>query len=407
MLKVKNVRFILSVFLLIILILFLTGCEEITPDTTPALYTVTYHGNGNTAGAVPVDSSSLYEEGATVTVLTNTGSLVKTGYAFDGWNTKADGSGTAYAAGTTFTMGTANLTLYAQWKLTSADQEFLDNQEMITHHLEEIAEPGKTPEQYAQELAALLSTQDQVNKVETLGSIVNITYASGKVHCIRFTDKDIEDDDYVRGESDLVPTPTLKDLLVEESNIILPHGSYSHQRETSSAIPLQEQTIGIQDFTKDYQARTTSTIEKLVYNRNILIWSPESYWALLQKAELLGHLLLVDNLGFTIDMIHGSSATINSLKEITNYGMIFLLAHGDEYGMKTGEKWTEDKDEQYKNDFTIYYWTGIKLILTYPFYEEEPTYFAVFYDWFPANVPKIENNKIVVGNMCFAGSRNN
>jgi len=78
-------------------------------------YTVIYNGNGSTGGTVPVDSSSPYEYGATVTVLGNTGTLVKTGYTFDGWNTAADGSGTFQAAGSTFNMGTANVTLYAQW----------------------------------------------------------------------------------------------------------------------------------------------------------------------------------------------------------------------------------------------------------------------------------------------------
>ncbi|WP_459926027.1 InlB B-repeat-containing protein, partial [Desulfatiferula olefinivorans] len=45
----------------------------------------------------------------------NTGSLVKTGYTFAGWNTAANGSGTAYSGGDTFAMGSSNVTLYAQW----------------------------------------------------------------------------------------------------------------------------------------------------------------------------------------------------------------------------------------------------------------------------------------------------
>ena len=79
-------------------------------------YAVTYNGNGSTGGAVPVDANN-YQQGATVTVLGNTGSLVKTGYTFSGWNTAANGTGTSYAAAVTFTMGTANVTLYAQWTL--------------------------------------------------------------------------------------------------------------------------------------------------------------------------------------------------------------------------------------------------------------------------------------------------
>jgi uncharacterized repeat protein (TIGR02543 family) len=80
-------------------------------DTT---YTVTYNGNGATGGAVPVDSGN-YTQGQTVTALGNTGSLVRTGYTFASWNTAANGSGTTYAPAQTFSMGAANVTLYARW----------------------------------------------------------------------------------------------------------------------------------------------------------------------------------------------------------------------------------------------------------------------------------------------------
>jgi uncharacterized repeat protein (TIGR02543 family) len=82
-------------------------------------YTVTYDGNGSTGGSVPVDSAN-YLTGATVSVLGNTGSLVRTNYAFSGWNTMADGSGTSYDPAQTFAMGSANVTLYAKWAADSA-----------------------------------------------------------------------------------------------------------------------------------------------------------------------------------------------------------------------------------------------------------------------------------------------
>ncbi|AKL96033.1 cell wall/surface repeat protein [Clostridium aceticum] len=77
-------------------------------------YTVAYEGNGSTDGSVPLDSKA-YEEGESITVLGNTGNLERTGYIFTGWNTQADGHGTNYSAGATFTMGTKNVTLYANW----------------------------------------------------------------------------------------------------------------------------------------------------------------------------------------------------------------------------------------------------------------------------------------------------
>jgi DNA-binding beta-propeller fold protein YncE len=79
---------------------------------------VTYNGNGNTGGSVPTDGNK-YMPGATVTVLGNTGTMVVTGSVFLGWNTQANGSGTTYTPGQTFTMGTSNVTLYAVWSSPS------------------------------------------------------------------------------------------------------------------------------------------------------------------------------------------------------------------------------------------------------------------------------------------------
>lgn len=71
-------------------------------------YSVTYNANGATSGSVPTDSTAYYN-GDTVTILSNSGSLAKTGYTFVGFNT----SSSATTAQTSFTMGTANVTLYA------------------------------------------------------------------------------------------------------------------------------------------------------------------------------------------------------------------------------------------------------------------------------------------------------
>ena len=77
-------------------------------------YTVLYIANGADDGSAPVDSTE-YQEGDTVTALTNSGGLVRSGYTFDGWNTAANGAGTSYSVGATFKMGPADVTLYSQW----------------------------------------------------------------------------------------------------------------------------------------------------------------------------------------------------------------------------------------------------------------------------------------------------
>mgnify|MGYP000135272417 CR=1 FL=1 len=81
-------------------------------------YSVTYNGNTSTSGAVPSDTGS-YQSGDVVTVASNSGTLAKTGYTFDGWCTTQSAagaacSGTSQAVASTFTI-TGDTTLYAQW----------------------------------------------------------------------------------------------------------------------------------------------------------------------------------------------------------------------------------------------------------------------------------------------------
>ena len=87
-------------------------------------YSVTYDDNGSTGGTVPVDENSPYVSGETVTVLGNTGDLVKPGHTFMGWNTAADGTGTTYEPDGTFTI-TADTVLYAQWSLNAYTVSFV------------------------------------------------------------------------------------------------------------------------------------------------------------------------------------------------------------------------------------------------------------------------------------------
>ena len=86
--------------------------------TIPALVpaTITFDANG---GSGSVDAISTYV-GVANTIPSN--SLTRTGYTFNGWNTASDGSGTAYATGSTITPS-GNVTLYAQWKTTYVKPE--------------------------------------------------------------------------------------------------------------------------------------------------------------------------------------------------------------------------------------------------------------------------------------------
>ncbi len=76
---------------------------------------ITYNANGNTGGNISQDGH-LYAPGDKALLQGNESynNLTKTGYRFGGWNTKADGTGTQYAAHEEITI-TENLTLYIRW----------------------------------------------------------------------------------------------------------------------------------------------------------------------------------------------------------------------------------------------------------------------------------------------------
>lgn len=82
---------------------------------TVTCYNVSYNANSASSGTVPA-ATTKYKQGDDISVLGNTGSLIREGYLFSGWNTKADGSGTHFDAGGTISGINKDTVLYADWK---------------------------------------------------------------------------------------------------------------------------------------------------------------------------------------------------------------------------------------------------------------------------------------------------
>ena len=111
----------INLFLMIMTLAALFSCEysydNVMDDLMNAPATqVIYNANGADRGAVPDDANN-YKKDYPVTVLDNSGNLERdNSYFFTGWNTNADGSGINYVCGQTFSMGTSNVNLYANWR---------------------------------------------------------------------------------------------------------------------------------------------------------------------------------------------------------------------------------------------------------------------------------------------------
>jgi uncharacterized repeat protein (TIGR02543 family) len=106
------------VLLSTIVVTLLLGCKEafghvpdpVVPDGKS--YTVSFNANSG-SGTAPASITA--KSGESIT-LPNSGDLSRTNYSFGGWNTSASGTGTNYSAGSSFTVPTLNITLYAKWE---------------------------------------------------------------------------------------------------------------------------------------------------------------------------------------------------------------------------------------------------------------------------------------------------
>jgi len=111
---------LLSAVILSLTMVILTACDCEDCKSTTITYTLTYDGNENTVGTVPV--STTHSEGSTVTVVDNTGNLMLVppagtaeAFKFGGWNTQKDGNGTNYEGGSGTFLITGDTTLYVKW----------------------------------------------------------------------------------------------------------------------------------------------------------------------------------------------------------------------------------------------------------------------------------------------------
>jgi uncharacterized repeat protein (TIGR02543 family) len=86
-------------------------------SSTGLVYVVSYDANGASSGSAP-SNNTVSLAGSSLTLPGNSGSLAKTNYTFNGWNTAANGSGTSYAVGATTFTPSGDTTLYAQWDST-------------------------------------------------------------------------------------------------------------------------------------------------------------------------------------------------------------------------------------------------------------------------------------------------
>ena len=93
---------------------FATSGGECVLSAVTTTVTLTYDPQGGTGA--PADQTGPPESDVTVSTTEPT----RDGYAFQGWNTQADGNGTSYSGGDTYTLPNSGTdTLYVQWQINT------------------------------------------------------------------------------------------------------------------------------------------------------------------------------------------------------------------------------------------------------------------------------------------------
>lgn len=153
---------------------------------TPITYSVTF--NANNGEGEMAGMTFTYDEAQTLTA----SAFTRTGYTFDGWNTKADGSGNAYtdkqSVKNLSATQDATVTLYAQWKATVYN---------ITYNLDggTLPEGMSNPETYTIEDADITLVNPERKGYSFLGwtgtdvaeASTTVTIATGSIGDREFT----------------------------------------------------------------------------------------------------------------------------------------------------------------------------------------------------------------------------
>ncbi len=95
--------------------------QSFSTNVQVSAVSLAFDANGGSGSTQAVKGAA----GAKVTVPANAFSRV--GHTFTGWNTKANGAGTAYKPGEQYTLGSSDATLYAQWELNTYTVQFDGN----------------------------------------------------------------------------------------------------------------------------------------------------------------------------------------------------------------------------------------------------------------------------------------
>jgi hypothetical protein len=295
---------------------------------------------------------------------------------------------------------------------------FEDNIEKIikdTEELSELAEqkvieimqsPPSDLSGVVQILSDYLAEQSYVENCEIFGNIIRVTFDTGVFMGIELINLDEEEPLLGANIAEIEQNTKLSNNISREEEYI--------------PIPLENQTTGGDGFADSLSKNTGYYLENIygseneyIGNLNVLVYDPlYTYFTKWGYDAGNTYKELFDNSGmeFNIDIYRDHEADIETLKAISNYGIVIIVTHGSGYYIVTGLEATEANKEKYQNEYRGEVWIRKGIGVSWKIQglvKVEEDKLAVSYNWFdPKNFPEKLPNSIIFNNSCHNGNVN-
>lgn len=271
---------------------------------------------------------------------------------------------------------------------------------------------GKSVSDILQTLGVELEKRPEVSEATANGSVLEIEYVSGLVSIIHLDDEDAGEN-AARGGGGAA-----------QAGVSPLQSTTVSDRGSSPAIPLAEQTIGdtadfggfgfsggsglsgFSGFTPlmhDFSLTASTPDPNAVGSREVLVWAPfAAEFAPWDETAGIISRFNDSDLGFHVAVLQNHTASVDSLLDLTQYGMVVFATHGSGgRWLATGEIALNASEGAYALDIqngTIGIWQNMKMSQD-DVTAKEPVY-AVSDQWLASNLVGSFPNSIIVNNSC-------
>lgn len=269
----------------------------------------------------------------------------------------------------------------AENKLTA----LIDYKNTIETQLKVLTDPENhfTPAQVKAAILVWLAEQQFIVSTEDYGDFIKVNYING-----------------------------LSSFIFVEANKGYIKGGGVPERGKTPAIALDLQTRGIwqQPSTFKGGAFKAPSMDNIIQNKNVLIWSPFENNFAEDMEPVLAPIFANSPLGFGVTYLKNEQCDVASLQNIGSYGVVILDTHGFLGNMLITRQRIDDlaslgKADQYK-DYLYQYINGNMFFVTMAYYCEDllgnavETFFAVTPQFFTEKIKTVMPNSIIFNGSC-------